>query len=113
MADEQISPIERLRAELPSLMTVREYMQAKNCCEATAYNDLKRVPGLGVKLCGPAGPTRIVRDVWLDHLANSPWVPEKDRERGEVRKPDIGARPHRRPRKQPELATAAEAPAGA
>jgi hypothetical protein len=99
MADEQISPIERLRAELPSLMTVREYMQAKNCCEATAYNDLKRVPGLGVKLYGPTGPTRIVRDVWLDHLARSPWIPEKDRP-----KATASPRPRGRPRKSDQPA---------
>jgi hypothetical protein len=38
-------------------MTVREYMKTQSCYVATVCNDLKKVPGLGVKLFGPTGPT--------------------------------------------------------
>jgi hypothetical protein len=69
--------IERLRASLPFLLKIKEYCRIKNCCVATAYNDLKRVPGLAVK---DGRNTRIVRDVMLDEMARLPlWVPEKDR----------------------------------
>jgi hypothetical protein len=69
--------IERLRETLPPLLKIKQYCHVKNCCQASAYNDLKRIPGLGVKV---GRSTRIVRDVMLDDMARLPeWIPEKDR----------------------------------
>ena len=69
--------IERLRETLPPLLKIKQYCDVKNCCQASAYNDLKRIPGLGVKV---GRSTRIVRDVMLDDMARLPeWIPEKDR----------------------------------
>ena len=69
--------IERLRETLPPLLKIKQYCHVKNCCQASAYNDLKRIPGLGVKV---GRSTRIVRDVMLDDMARMPeWIPEKDR----------------------------------
>lgn len=68
--------IERLRAMLPPLLTLDQYRNLTHRCPASAYNDLRTKPGLGLKI---AGSTRIVRDVMLDHMAHSEWVPRKDR----------------------------------
>jgi hypothetical protein len=69
--------IERLRETLQPFLTIKQYCHVKNCCQASAYNDLKRIPGLGVKV---GRSTRIVRDVMLDDIARLPkWIPEKDR----------------------------------
>jgi hypothetical protein len=72
-----INTIEKLRKILPPFLTVHQYRRVKNCSEATAYNDLRAKPGLGVKF---GYSTRIVRDVMLDEMARSPaWIPQKDR----------------------------------
>ena len=69
--------IEKLRETLPPLLKLKQYCHVRNRCLASAYNDLKRVPGLGVK---DGRSTRIVRDVMLDDMARMPeWIPEKDR----------------------------------
>jgi hypothetical protein len=69
--------IEKLREELPALLKLKQYCHVRNRCLASAYNDLRRVPGLGVK---DGRSTRIVRDVMLDDMARMPeWIPEKDR----------------------------------
>ena len=69
--------IERLRETLPPLLKIKQYCQVKNCSQASAYNDLKRIRGLGVKV---GRSTRIIRDVMLDYMARLPeWIPEKDR----------------------------------
>ena len=69
--------VEKLRKILPPLLTIRQYCAVKNCCEATAYNNLRAKPGLGVKV---GYSTRIVRDVMLDEMARLPaWIPQKDR----------------------------------
>src|SRR5262249_45159929 len=69
--------IERLRATLPFLLKIKQYCHIKNCCQATAYNDLKRVPGLAVKV---GRSTRIVRDAMLDDMARlAQGIPKKDR----------------------------------
>jgi hypothetical protein len=69
--------IEKLRETLPPLLKLKQYCHVRNRCLASAYNDLKRVPGLGVK---DGRSTRIVRDIMLDDMARMPeWIPEKDR----------------------------------
>jgi hypothetical protein len=69
--------IERLRETLPPLLKLKQYCHVRNRCLASAYKDLKRIRGLGVK---DGRSTRIVRDVMLDDMARLPeWIPEKDR----------------------------------
>jgi hypothetical protein len=69
--------IERLRETLPPLLKIKQYCHVRNRSQASAYNDLHRIPGLGVK---DGRSTRIVRDVMLDDMARMPeWIPEKDR----------------------------------
>ena len=71
--------IKKLRATLPPLLTLRQYCAVRNCCEASAYRDLRAKPGLGVKV---GYSTRIVRDVMLDEMARLPaWTPLKDRKK--------------------------------
>jgi len=82
-AEQQQDPIERLRAKYSEFMSIAQYCEATDRSPASAYNDLKRIAGLGIKLYGPKGPTRIVRDKWLEELAKSPaWVPLSERESG-------------------------------
>jgi hypothetical protein len=45
-----MSPIEKLRRALPDLLTLQQYCEATNRSPASAYNDLRRKPGLGVKI---------------------------------------------------------------
>ena len=61
--------IEKLRETLPPLLKLKQYCHVRNRCLASAYNDLKRVPGLGVK---DGRSTRIVRDVMLDGPSGFP-----------------------------------------
>jgi len=69
--------IERLKEILPPLLTVQQYCRVMNRCQASAYSDLRNIPGLAVKV---GGSTRIVRDVMLDEMARLPeWIPQKDR----------------------------------
>jgi hypothetical protein len=69
--------IKRLREILPPLLTVQQYCRVMNRCQASAYSDLRNIPGLAVKV---GGSTRIVRDVMLDAMARLPeWIPQKDR----------------------------------
>jgi hypothetical protein len=72
--------IAKLRKTLPAFLTLEEYCALRNRCRASAFNDMRRVRGLGVKI-GPH--TRIVRDVALDEMARAqaplPWLPQKDR----------------------------------
>jgi hypothetical protein len=72
--------IAKLRKTLPQFLTIKQYCTLKDCCRASAYNDLRRIAGLGVKL-GPN--TFIVRDVALDEMARAeepiPWVPQEKR----------------------------------
>jgi hypothetical protein len=72
--------IAKLRKTLPEFFPVLKYCEIKGCCKATAYNDLKRLPGLGVKF---GWRTYIVRDVMLDEMARSEepqaWTPVKER----------------------------------
>jgi hypothetical protein len=74
--------IAKLRKTLPEFLSIIEYCNLKGCCRASAYNDLRRIAGLGVKL-GPN--TFIVRDVALDEMARAeepiPWVPQEKRTR--------------------------------
>jgi hypothetical protein len=66
-----------LKAQLPALMTIPEYCTVMRRGRASAYKDMKRIPGLAVKL---GKSTRILRDVMLAEMANLPvWTPEKDR----------------------------------
>jgi hypothetical protein len=69
--------IKRLRKALPPLLTIQQYCRVMNRCQASAYNDLREKPGLGVKV---GGSTRIVRDFMLAEMARLPgWIPQKDR----------------------------------
>jgi hypothetical protein len=73
--------IEKLRETLPPLLTIEQYCHTRNCCQAAAYNDFKKHPGLAVK---DGRSTRVVRNIALDLIANLPlWVPERDRDPGE------------------------------
>lgn len=75
------STIAKLRTTLPEFITVKQYCEVKGCCRATAFSDMRRVPGLGVKV---GWRTHIVRDVALDEMARAqerqPWLPLKDRD---------------------------------
>jgi hypothetical protein len=55
--------IEKLRKALPELLTLRQYCDATGRCEASAYKDLRRKPGLSVKV---GYYTRFAGDVMLD-----------------------------------------------
>jgi hypothetical protein len=74
------SSIAKLRKTLPEFFTVLKYCEIKGCCKATAYNDLRRVPGLGVKI---GWNTFIARDVMLAEMAKAErpqaWTPAKER----------------------------------
>jgi hypothetical protein len=95
--------IEKLRETLPPLLTIKQYCHLRNRCQASAYGDLKRYRGLGVK---DGRATRIIRDIALDIIASLPlWTPEK--ERGDDKKPISAAipaatvsKPHRDPPKR-------------
>jgi hypothetical protein len=93
--------IKNLRETLPPLLTVRQYCEVMNRCEASAYHDLHNKPGLGVKV---GGSTRIVRDFMLDEMERLPeWVPQKDRVSNagaKVSTPNKSTRPRRRHEKQ-------------
>jgi hypothetical protein len=72
--------IAKLKKTLPEFLTIPQYCTLKDCCRASAYNDLRRISGLGVKL---GARTFIVRDVALDEMARAeepiPWVPQEER----------------------------------
>jgi hypothetical protein len=86
--------IERLRGELPPLLTIRQYCHLRNRCQALAYRDLQQHPGLAVK---DGRAVRIIRDVALDLIAGLPvWVPEKDRV-AEADRPYARSRPRTGP----------------
>jgi hypothetical protein len=72
--------IAKLRKTLPEFIPVTEYCEIKGCCRATAYNDMRRISGLGVKL---GARTFIVCDVALDEMARAeepiPWAPQEER----------------------------------
>jgi hypothetical protein len=77
-----LSEIDKLRESLPELLTLEEYCALRERSRASAFNDMRRVAGLAVKI-GPRGQhTRIKRDVALDEMAKAqtpqPWVPLKD-----------------------------------
>jgi hypothetical protein len=96
--------IKKLRGTLPPLLTIQQYCRVMNRCQASAYNDLRGKPGLGVKV---GGSTRIVRDFMLDEMARLPgWIPQKDR----VSTPEAKGRASNkstRPRRQHNKQTAA------
>ena len=72
-----LDTIKRLRETLPPLLTVQQYCRVLNRCQASAYGDLRNIPGLAVKV---GGSTRIVRDVMLAEMERLPkWIPQKDR----------------------------------
>lgn len=72
-----LDKIERYRAELPDLLSIAEYCRVRKRCRSSAFNDLRRKPGLGVKV---DGRTYVRRDVMLEHMAKpEPWVPMEDR----------------------------------
>jgi hypothetical protein len=93
--------IKKLRETLPPLLTIQQYCRVMNRCQASAYNDLREKPGLGVKV---GGSTRIVRDFMLDEMARLPgWVPQKDRVStagAKVTTPNKSTRPRRRHERQ-------------
>jgi hypothetical protein len=68
---------EKLREVYPPLLTVAQYCEIRNCCQARAYQDFKVHPGLAVK---DGRATRVWRDVAMDIIgALPPWIPERDR----------------------------------
>jgi hypothetical protein len=93
--------IKKLSEILPPLLTVQQYCRVMNRCVASAYNDLREKPGLGVKV---GGSTRIVRDFMLDEMARLPgWIPQKDRVStpgAKVSAPKKSTRPRRQHNKQ-------------
>jgi len=93
--------IKKLRGTLPPLLTIQQYCRVMNRCQASAYNDLREKPGLGVKV---GGSTRIVRDFMLDEMAGLPqWIPQKDRvstPEAKVSAPKKSTRPRRQHDKQ-------------
>jgi hypothetical protein len=68
--------IERLRKTLPEYLTVPQYCDLVGCSRVTAYNDMRRVPGLGIKL---GWRTLLDRNIALDIMAKAtepvPWTP--------------------------------------
>jgi hypothetical protein len=72
--------IAKLRKTLPKFISVTKYCEIKGCCKSTAYNDMRRISGLGVKI---GANTFINRDVALDEMARMeepiPWVPQEER----------------------------------
>jgi hypothetical protein len=93
--------IKKLRRTLPPLLTIQQYCRVMNRCQASAYNDLREKPGLGVKV---GGSTRIVRDFMLDEMARLPgWIPQKDRvstSEAQGSAPKKSTRPQRQHNKQ-------------
>ena len=71
--------IENLRQSLPERLTLSVYCDITGRSRSAAYIDLRKIPGLGIKV-GPN--TFIVRDVMLAELDKppEPWVPLKDRQ---------------------------------
>lgn len=73
------SPIAKLRKTLPEYLRCEEYCALRERSRASAFSDLRRVSGLGVKI---GSSTFFVRDVALDEMAREqaprPWVPQKD-----------------------------------
>jgi hypothetical protein len=68
--------IKYIRKNYPPLLTVAQYCEIKNCCQATAYNDFKKYPGLALK---DGRSTRVNLEFTIDIIANlPPWVPEKE-----------------------------------
>jgi hypothetical protein len=75
--------LEKLRKSLPELLTIEEYCELRARSRPSAYNDIKRISGLAVKIGAYGQHTRIVRDVALEEMARAetpqPWLPQKDR----------------------------------
>jgi len=74
------STIAKLRKTLPEFLTIEQYCALAGRCRASAFNDMHRVPRLGVKI---GAHTRINRDIALAEMerAQAPlrWLPQKDR----------------------------------
>jgi hypothetical protein len=70
------SRIAKFQQTVPELLTVKEYCALKGCCVATAYKDLRRIPGLGVRV---GWNTYIRRDIALPAITQAeepqPWAP--------------------------------------
>jgi hypothetical protein len=75
--------LEKLRKSLPELLTIEEYCELRARSRPSAYNDMKRISGLAVKIGAYGQLTRIVRDVALEEMTKAetpqPWLPQKDR----------------------------------
>jgi hypothetical protein len=86
--------IAKLQKTLPEFISITEYCEILGCCRATAYNHMRRVSGLGVKI---GSRTFIVRDVALDEMARAgephPWIPNKERTNSPEKEPQGGVRP--------------------
>jgi hypothetical protein len=70
--------IKYIRKKYPPLLTVAQYCEIRNCCQAKAYEEFKKYRGLAVK---DGRSTRVNLEFTIDIIANLPeWVPEKERD---------------------------------
>jgi hypothetical protein len=74
------SSISKLKKTLPEFLSIIEYCHLTGFCKATVFNQMRRIPGLGVKL---GWRTFIVRDIALAEMARAEepqaWTPVKER----------------------------------